>query len=289
MIGYMIELVTCRFAGRLDWLKSLSTVDKFTVYDKSFIRPYVGLYGYDYENDPGSFESSEELVEAYNEELRENKITDFLQIKNWEDDKIISLPNYGCEDHAFLYHIVHNYDRLADLTIFSQDQYIDQSPDLINQINELDENSKGFIPFQKKVLVGGEDMVSKHPKELGHYEDHKLDLKGFWNIYLKKELGEMPKSIIHFPNPFFAIDRDTILKHPLSFYADLKQSMDIQHLQFPEPEEWAEKMVSKINMREDFYNWCSAEPHMMDRVWTYIFGYEIPTDWYNTKVLEWYK
>jgi|TARA_B100000959_G_scaffold233246_1_gene250548 hypothetical protein len=287
----MIEIVVCRYEDSLDWFKLLRSVDKFTVYDKSFMRPYVDIYGYDLENDPGSFPSSEERVENYNEELRNNKITDFLQIEKWEDDKIISLPNYGVDDHAILYHIVHNYERLSDLTIFVQEYFLDQCRDIIDQINELDKNSKGFIPFQKKVLVGGEDMLSKHPKKLGYYEDHKLDLKSFWNTYLKKELGKMPHPFIHFPNAFFAVDRDSILKHPLGFYADLKQSMDIQHHQTERAHttvgKWSD--AQKTDSRVDFYLWCSSEPHMMVRVWNYIFGYEIPTDWYNTKVLEWYK
>ena len=38
----------------------------------------------------------------------------------------ISLPNVGREGHSFLYHIVHNYDNLADVTIFLPGSCMDE-------------------------------------------------------------------------------------------------------------------------------------------------------------------
>ncbi|KAL3909625.1 MAG: hypothetical protein SGPRY_009356 [Prymnesium sp.] len=35
---------------------------------------------------------------------------------------VVKLPNHGRESHSYLYHIVNNYDRLADRTVFMQDR-----------------------------------------------------------------------------------------------------------------------------------------------------------------------
>jgi hypothetical protein len=37
-------------------------------------------------------------------------------------DRIKTLPNVGREGHSYLWHVVNNYDNLADWTVFSQAQ-----------------------------------------------------------------------------------------------------------------------------------------------------------------------
>jgi hypothetical protein len=39
---------------------------------------------------------------------------------SWPDWTIVRLPNVGLEQHSFLWHILHNYDRLAERTVFAQ-------------------------------------------------------------------------------------------------------------------------------------------------------------------------
>ena len=48
----------------------------------------------------------------------------------------IKLPNIGRESHTYLYHIINNYDNLADQTIFCQGDSIFHSPDFLDLINK---------------------------------------------------------------------------------------------------------------------------------------------------------
>jgi len=56
----------------------------------------------------------------------------------------IKLPNIGRESHTYLYHIIHNYNQLADQTIFCQGDSIFHSPGFI----DLLKNRKQFQPIQ---------------------------------------------------------------------------------------------------------------------------------------------
>ena len=52
------------------------------------------------------------------------------------DIPFIQLPNSGRESGTYLYHIINNYDKLADQTIFCQGDPIFHAPDLIELINK---------------------------------------------------------------------------------------------------------------------------------------------------------
>lgn len=94
------------------------------------------------------------VVARYNENL------DWLKdIKKSKDIKItvynkgndditvpfIPLPNIGRESHTYLYHIINNYENLADQTIFCQGDSIFHSPGFIDLINN---HTKDFEPIQ---------------------------------------------------------------------------------------------------------------------------------------------
>ena len=56
----------------------------------------------------------------------------------------IKIPNVGRESHTYLYHIITNYNNLADITIFCQGDSIFHSPDFL----KLLKNTKDFEPLQ---------------------------------------------------------------------------------------------------------------------------------------------
>jgi len=92
------EIVVARYKENLDWLKKIkkSKDIKITIYNKG---------PDDIENIPSS-------------------------------TSIIKLPNIGRESHTYLYHIINNYDNLADQTIFCQGDSIFHSPDFLDLINK---------------------------------------------------------------------------------------------------------------------------------------------------------
>ena len=116
---------------------------------------------------------TEIVVARYNENLdwlkeikksKDLKITVYNKGKDDIDVPFISLPNIGRESHTYLYHIINNYDNLADQTIFCQGNPIFfHSPDFINLINK---HRKKFQPVQPLSLrYWAED-------EAPHYESN---------------------------------------------------------------------------------------------------------------------
>ena len=97
---------------------------------------------------------TEIVIARYNENLdwlkkikksKDLKITVYNKGPNDIDVPFIPLPNIGRESHTYLYHIIHNYDNLADQTIFCQGDSIFHSPDFLELINK---HRKKFEPVQ---------------------------------------------------------------------------------------------------------------------------------------------
>lgn len=86
--------------------------------------------------------NAEIVIARYNENLNwlklldpNIKITIYNKGKSDIEYSSIALPNVGRESHTYLYHLVNNYDNLADITIFCQGDSIFHSPDFIELVN----------------------------------------------------------------------------------------------------------------------------------------------------------
>jgi hypothetical protein len=95
--------------------------------------------------------TTEIVIARYNENLdwikllpNDIKITIYNKGKNDIEYPFIPLKNIGRESHTYLYHIIMNYNNLADTTIFCQGGSIFHSPDFIKLI----ENRSEFQPLQ---------------------------------------------------------------------------------------------------------------------------------------------
>jgi hypothetical protein len=111
---------------------------------------------------------TEIVVARYNENLdwlkkikksKDIKITVYNKGKDDIDVPFIPLPNIGRESHTYLYHIINNYDNLADQTIFCQGDPILHAPDFINLINKF---RKKFEPVQPLSLRYWAEDVPPH-------------------------------------------------------------------------------------------------------------------------------
>lgn len=116
------------------------------------------------------------------------------------------LPNVGREAHTYLYHIVTNWDVLADYTFFIQGRPFDHSPDIKHHVDNFKPIS--YREFSKFVPTGLGDGKPHHP-------GLKIDetCERFFG-YKKKEY------------PFasgaqFVVSKERIMKRPKSFYEEL--------------------------------------------------------------------
>jgi len=165
----------------------------------------------------------------------------------------VYLNNVGRESHTYLYHIVENYDKLADKTIFFQGNIIDH----IDKILDIEDY------FKNNPFIGKLDnyKIDNLKKEIYHYGKYKKDLK---TGNLKKSLFlpyewltniigiNIPENITESKvvwNANFSISKELILSKPKAFYQNI------------------------LRYISDHSN--PEEGHFLERTWYMIFHYPI--------------
>lgn len=151
-----------------------------------------------------------------------------LKIDNLKS--MVYLPNTGRESHTYLYHIINNYDNLANVTIFlmasmSNDAY-NKKQKLKLLFDNLDDDNSIFI-CQKYNNVK-EDLYKFSIKEYtsssetNKHLDNALDLSqirpfGKWFEHFFKDIEIKHVSY----NSIFALNKTHILQHPKEYYEKL--------------------------------------------------------------------
>lgn len=181
------------------------------------------------------------VIARYNEDLKWlkeepfNKYNTFIYNKGVNDDfhktnsnKIIKLDNVGRCDHTYLYHIIENYDNLADVTIF-----LPGSADMTYKIEKAKQQVREVEKHQNTVFIG-----SRHNNVRSDLYDFKLDewkASDNRNSSLNNEnklllanirpFGKWYDShfkdiVIHYVSfsGIFAVSREHIRQHPKSYY-----------------------------------------------------------------------
>ena len=88
-----------------------------------------------------------------------------------------SIPDVGREPYTYLYHIVKNYDNLAEMTFFSQGNPFDHCPDFFQRSLSMPEDS----PFTELGRVNMADNREGAPAHPSPTHPFKLDILGLWN------------------------------------------------------------------------------------------------------------
>ena len=189
------------------------------------------------------------------EEIKEFKIIIYnkgKQLSNKKFRKIIDLNNVGRESHTWLYHIVENYRDLDDINIFLQGRIDDlgcmahQDPhDYLKGIDKT-----GFSASRYGLLGplhwGWNVGIEKNKKYKQQWDSKMISRSKIGFKKFAKEL--FPEIPIIVPTSYggcFAVKREIILQHNISFYRKL---LDI---------------LSE--------NKNPIEGHYMERLWCYLF------------------
>lgn len=121
-----IELVVARYKENIDWLKKYDdgTFNKITIYNKS-----------------------------------QNQVS---YTSEYADVQIKQLPNVGVCDHTYLYHIVNEYDRLADITVFIPGSgTLEHKKNLIDfTVNNVKKTNNSVVPVYTFDTTLGEAMYN---------------------------------------------------------------------------------------------------------------------------------
>ena len=141
----------------------------------------------------------------------------------------INLPNIGRCDHTYLYHIVHNYDSLAPLTLFLPGSCMDKHKQMKTYVTCSLAMSTCTSVFPGRVLRPNVRLAEEH------FAVDRYTATNPVNQSANPE-SETQKAIIrpfgkwyqaHFPNVdvqvacfygIFAVAREHIRQHPLSYY-----------------------------------------------------------------------
>jgi hypothetical protein len=174
--------------------------------------------------------------------------------------KVIPLKNIGRESHTYLYHIINNYDRLDDYTIFTQADPFKHSKYFIDIIRYCDihgyrdfqplttywlENSN--VPPPNHILYDKSNYIKNYPIYMDvcdynlmpyfHIDHglfplldrfrkiHKLKNIDYLVPYIKDLLGlhnKITTTFIKFNyGAIFGVKKDNIIQHDLKFYQKL--------------------------------------------------------------------
>lgn len=186
-----------------------------------------------------------ELVVAhYRENLNWLSFVDHpttIYSKDKPAENSIVLPNVGRESHTYLCHIVNNYHKFQEWTVFTQGYPFDHSPDFLHKIH-LNPANKQFMD-QNLFLPLSSTYAHLTTK---NYDDpfnvwRNKSLKETW-AWLYPEIP-VPDAIISVFGGLFVVNRKAIYNRPIEFYREL------------------------LTMHETNY----ILPWVMENLWAYIF------------------
>jgi hypothetical protein len=173
-----------------------------------------------------------------------------------EFKSVIQLPNIGREAHTYLYHIVHNYDSLAETTFFTQGHIQDHiGPITIPSLLEdhCRTSTEEITVFNKHGLKQFSDWdqirhVKKWLEEYnsGTLKHARLSPSEFWKWMF--DVPWHPEVVMFSWGALLVVKRDVIRRRERAFY---------KHL---------------LAYFEGIGHFNPEEGHYMERFWLYVFG-----------------
>ena len=118
--------------------------------------------------------------------------------------RFVSLPNVGREGHTYLHHIVENYDRLADLTVFLQgDPAPHMIPGVLGMVPKLrPEDVKWYLN------LASSRMVKMQGVECPFWPEGARLTTALYDTLFE---SPVPKTVTFGAGAMFAVTRDAIL------------------------------------------------------------------------------
>lgn len=164
------------------------------------------------------------------------------------DGEFIDIPNYGSCEYSFFYHIVNNYDDLADYNIFTKmnlyEDFFRNFPEVFNNAKHFDFYQGGGSPIsqvwyneQSKHLLELPTKYTKNPMNINFTKDKKTKHDGIspyngteyeyaanadnqidWFNYLYGNEIAPGEVCTYQWGPCFSVSRDLILRHSKHVY-----------------------------------------------------------------------
>ena len=206
----------------------------------------------------GLTKSVELVVARYNEDLNWMKNEPFDHYPNviiynkgpnanfyhQSSSQIVEVKNVGRCDHTYLYHIVQNYDKLKDITVFlpgSADMgfKIKQTTDLFNEIETTGQaafvNTRTFPTSLRDIYADFQldEWKASDTRNTAINSESKLELSKYrpYGVWYDHYLKDKEAYTLSFYG-IFSVAKEDILQYPKSYYENLIQ--DLSHSSNPE-------------------------------------------------------
>ena len=169
-----------------------------------------------------------------------NKGVNNKYVNNYNVVKTVNLPNVGRESHTYLYHIINNYNNLADVTIF-----LPGSADLINKYNRAKKMVEMVERTNNTVLSCAYDpMIVKNQYNFtideyfsSHSNNKQINQNGViqkssirpYGKWYEKTFVNGEKNIFVSYCGIISISKKNILQKPKSYYEKLLYELDTHH------------------------------------------------------------
>lgn len=130
----------------------------------------------------------------------------------------VPLPNVGRESHTYVYHIVQNYDNLADVTFFVQGRCSDHCPQIAVMVrNHVMGSSPALQPGQAMRGLGSWRLQLAHDLSCIHFPGDGPDATR--QVFAKLFRSPVPHERIEFTaGAIFVATRDAIRSRSLDFW-----------------------------------------------------------------------
>jgi len=193
------------------------------------------------------------VVARYNEDLSwsepiKHLCTVYNKGPELEGFPTVVLPNVGREAHTYLTHIIRNYDKLADITVFFQGAINDRAEQILLPISRY--LGKGTFPKGnvhvsiRGVLRFSHKIAFSQPRLCAGVSDYQS--VGDFNRRVTKK--KVPSYFSKwFPGAYFSVDKKSIQKNKVGYYEDIISNTKLGTALHPE------------------------DAHYMERLWYYIF------------------
>lgn len=152
--------------------------------------------------------------------------------------EVIKLPNVGREMHTYLYHIIENYDKLAEITVF-----LPGSVDIEHKIMKANKIFEEIEKYNKKTVIICAGRFDNLKNNMYDFVLEKYKATGIENNNLNNKDDLVPSKIRPFGkwyehhfgdnittclniNLVFSMSKQDILKKPKSYYKKLIKELD---------------------------------------------------------------
>ena len=170
---------------------------------------------------------------------------------------VINLHNVGRCGHTYLYHIVHNYHRLADLTVFLPGSCMDTRK--IHTTHQLMDYIR-YTGAKNTVLIGDvmnnvrnalynfklDEYISSNSQNVEFNSESKLSHASIrpFGAWFDHYFPEYPPIHVVCYSEIFAVHRKHITQHPIEYYIKLMETLD--HHSNPEAGHYMERSWGAI-------------------------------------------